>query len=269
MQADVEVPARITRVPLQHVEQDESKGRRSFLGCWLTAVNEHCCPAPHKGFLHPKEGSPPSLRISPNKGCGVCGLATDVRPLTTSICAAEKEPQGWGVLKHQLPPQEGRDPVTDPVTPLASSALERHLLCRTFAPRKTINKAQLSKSLGMLQGAASHQLNCICSKSPDAIRELLHGHLVLVVVPAECLLIQVHLLKITRLSCAGEVEKETDQDGSEYHSTDQNPRLSTLQKKGSQNKPPGADSPSLTLSVGVNLTCSLLSSARSLGEMVR
>lgn len=62
------------------------------------------------------------------KGCGLCGLATDVRPLTTSICAAEKEPQCWGVLKHQLPPQEGRDPVTDPVTPLASSALERHLL---------------------------------------------------------------------------------------------------------------------------------------------
>lgn len=33
-----------------------------------------------------------------------------------------------------------------------------HFQCRTFAPRKTINKAQLSKSLGMLQGAASHQV---------------------------------------------------------------------------------------------------------------
>lgn len=61
LQADMEVPARSIRVPLQYVEQDESKGIRSFLRCWLTAVKGHCCLAPHKGFLH-QEDSPPSLR---------------------------------------------------------------------------------------------------------------------------------------------------------------------------------------------------------------
>lgn len=58
----MEVPARSIRVPLQYVEQDESKGIRSFLRCWLTAVKGHCCLAPHKGFLHQQEDSPPSLR---------------------------------------------------------------------------------------------------------------------------------------------------------------------------------------------------------------
>ncbi|KAF4798455.1 Parkinson disease 7 domain-containing protein 1 [Turdus rufiventris] len=33
VQADMEVPARSIRVPLQRLEQDESKGMRSFLGC--------------------------------------------------------------------------------------------------------------------------------------------------------------------------------------------------------------------------------------------
>lgn len=62
LQADKEVPARSIRVLLQHMEQDESKGMRSFLGCWLTAVKQHCCPAPHKAFLHQREDSSPSLR---------------------------------------------------------------------------------------------------------------------------------------------------------------------------------------------------------------
>lgn len=39
----------------------------------------------------------------------------------------------------------------------------------------------------------------VCSKLADPIREFLHGHAVLVVQPAEALLIQVHLLQIALL----------------------------------------------------------------------
>lgn len=38
LQADLQVPAGNTRVPLQCVQQDESKGMRSYFRCWLPAA---------------------------------------------------------------------------------------------------------------------------------------------------------------------------------------------------------------------------------------
>lgn len=53
----------------------------------------------------------------------------------------------------------------------------------------------------MLQSHLDHglQLDGIGGKLTDAVRKLLHGHAVLVVLPAEFLLIQVNLLQITGL----------------------------------------------------------------------
>lgn len=45
------------------------------------------------------------------------------------------------------------------------------------------------------------QLDGISCKFTDAIRQLLHGHTVFVVLPAERLLIQMNLLQITGLGC--------------------------------------------------------------------
>lgn len=53
----------------------------------------------------------------------------------------------------------------------------------------------------MLQSHLDHglQLDGVGGKLADAVRELLHGHAVLVVLPAEFFLIQVNLLQITGL----------------------------------------------------------------------
>lgn len=65
------------------------------------------------------------------KGCGLCGLATDVRHLRTPSCAAEKEPQCWGGNTSCHHSKEGTpwlNILTINCSPPPTSALERPLL---------------------------------------------------------------------------------------------------------------------------------------------
>lgn len=81
----------------------------------------------------------------------------------------------------------------------------RSVTCMTpCAPHLLLLYRSLRNIYNLIAPSRSHldhglQLDGVGSELADAVRELLHGHAVLVVLPAEFFLIQVNLLQITGL----------------------------------------------------------------------
>lgn len=121
------------------------------------------------------------------------------------------------------------------------------------------------------------QLHRVRGEPADPVRELLHSHAVLVVQPAEGLLVQLDLLQVTGLGCGADARamgSEPRPGVEAAHPEAPGSRASRDQGIGAcgargGGRREGTVLPALAESTGVSLLWSLSSSPRSWGEMVR